>query len=245
MNSRLQNPADRLALQLPDEPRWIETRATLRRAGAQIFGLRENPGLHFVVRHPATGICCVVGTPDTDAIRRAAEHSGIEHSVLSPVEVEVHVQAALRGWRPALATLHSPGRNMPPLEVDGKTVRLFDVASLRQLRGVPDAILEEITLLEVSPIAVAFCRELPVSFCFAAYETETLWDVSIETVAGFQRRGYAARSFAALMPHFTRLGKQPVWGAELENVASRSLALKLGFVPVAELLVWRRSGDDR
>ncbi len=40
-----------------------------------------------------------------------------------------------------------------------------------------------------SPIAAAFADERPVSFCYSGWETETHWDVSIDTLDGYRRRG--------------------------------------------------------
>ena len=76
-----------------------------------------------------------------------------------------------------------------------------------------------------------------VSVCSAAWETETLWDVSVETVSDYRRRGLAAACFIALARWMlAERGKRPVWGAHESNPASLALAASLGFVRESELL---------
>jgi predicted GNAT family acetyltransferase len=81
-------------------------------------------------------------------------------------------------------------------------------------------------------------RDAPVSFCYVAAETESLWDVSIDTLAGHRRRGYAALCAAYLIEHMCEKGKRPVWGAVESNAPSLGLAAKLGFVPVDRVFVF-------
>ncbi len=76
-----------------------------------------------------------------------------------------------------------------------------------------------------------------VSFCYAALPTETLWDVSIDTLAAFRRRGLAAACFALAVETLSKTGRRPVWGAVDSNVASLQLAERLGFRPVDRLAV--------
>ena len=44
---------------------------------------------------------------------------------------------------------------------------------------------------EYSLIAVTFVENQPVSFCYAGAVTESLWDVSIDTLPEHRRHGYA------------------------------------------------------
>ncbi len=81
----------------------------------------------------------------------------------------------------------------------------------------------------------------PVSFCYAADETEGLWDISIDTLEPYRRQGYAARCVSYMVDEMRRRGKEPVWAAEETNLPSMRLAAKLGFVPVDGLLLFRPS----
>ena len=82
----------------------------------------------------------------------------------------------------------------------------------------------------------------PAAFCYVAWETENLWDVSIETLPELRGRGLAALAVSFLFELMREKGKQPVWGAEESNIASMSLAAKLGFEKVDRLAVFFAPG---
>jgi len=65
-----------------------------------------------------------------------------------------------------------------------------------------------------------------------------LWDVSIDTLEPYQRRGHATQAAAFLIEHYRGLGKEPVWGALVSNHASRALAARLGFEEVGSLSIF-------
>lgn len=88
-----------------------------------------------------------------------------------------------------------------------------------------------------SPVAAAFDDGVAVSFCYAGFQTETLWDVSIDTVTRYRRRGHARQVAAFLVAHMRDRGRRPVWGAVEGNRASHALARSLGFVPTDALRV--------
>jgi hypothetical protein len=111
------------------------------------------------------------------------------------------------------------------------------------LQHLPADLLGE--LLDVAdagcPVAAAFDGTLPVSFCYVASETHALWDVSIDTIATHRRKGFAAAAAIHLMYLMKQRGKTAVWGALASNLASRNLALRLGFVEVDRIWVFVRS----
>jgi GNAT superfamily N-acetyltransferase len=83
-------------------------------------------------------------------------------------------------------------------------------------------------------------EQLPVSFCYGGSQTESLWDISIDTLAEYRNRGYAALCVAFLIEDFRRRGLEPVWGAVESNIPSMKLAAKLGFTPVDRLVVFEQ-----
>jgi predicted GNAT family acetyltransferase len=94
------------------------------------------------------------------------------------------------------------------------------------------ALREEVSAArEAGPVMAAFEGTLPVSFCYPHHATERWWDVSIDTVAGHRRRGFAAAAAGALIAHLRGEGREPVWGALDENPASGATARALGFFP--------------
>jgi RimJ/RimL family protein N-acetyltransferase len=74
--------------------------------------------------------------------------------------------------------------------------------------------------------------------CYAGWRTEKWWDVSIDTVEAYRRRGYAARAVRFMIGHMAGLGQAPVWGALESNIASMHLAASLGFVAIDQLAVF-------
>jgi hypothetical protein len=66
---------------------------------------------------------------------------------------------------------------------------------------VPTELVDELSdVAEEGVIVVAaFDGTLPVAFSYVASETETLWDVSIDTVESHRRRGYASAAVLHLM----------------------------------------------
>ena len=109
---------------------------------------------------------------------------------------------------------------------------------------MPPDLLSELRLAALSsPIATGLDGARPVSFCYAASQTESLWDIAIDTLEEYRNFGHAARCVAYMVEYMCRRGKTPVWGAEEWNRASLGLAAKLGFVPVDELVVFHPPHD--
>lgn len=77
------------------------------------------------------------------------------------------------------------------------------------------------------------------SLCTAT-ETETLFDVGIDTLEGYRGRGHAVRCAAFMIAHERARGLRPVWGAMEDNHASQRVAENLGFVTIDRLAVWER-----
>jgi GNAT superfamily N-acetyltransferase len=202
----------------------------------EIFGLDQSGGLSFVVRDTGYPLVSVVGRPPEDAIREAVAGRR-DYEVLVPPEGEGRVTAALPGWERSAATLHLLGDEARLPRVPAGAVRLLEPSELNAMEGVPRNLREEFVMAaRTSPVAASFEGGRPVAFCYAD-RTETLWDVSIDTLEGYRRRGHAARCVAYMIEHLRPL--RPVWGAENTNLASLGLAARLGFVPVDEVLLFR------
>ena len=88
------------------------------------------------------------------------------------------------------------------------------------------------------PMAAAWADGRPVSFCYPVWQTETRWDVSIDTLAPYRRLGLGARAARTLIRHLRGSGRAPVWGALESNSASRTLAARLGFLEAAGIVVF-------
>lgn len=221
-----------LARALPDVPRWVETRSMLLGGECELFGLEGGGDPCFVVRGTGYPLVSVVGRPREAAIQEAVSWRR-DREVIVPPENGEHVAAALPGWEIARAMLHLLRDEDRLPRVPSGTVRLIEPAEIDSIQDLPPDLRSELAAVRWSPIAASFEDGRPVAFCYAD-RTESLWDVAIDTLEGYRRRGHAARCVAYMVEYL-----RPVWGAENTNLASLGLAAKLGFVPVDELLLFR------
>jgi GNAT superfamily N-acetyltransferase len=238
----------RLAHALPDIPRWLYTRSILLSGRCEVLGLEEGGSEpQFVVRdleESEDRSVFVVGRPPADAIREAAKRNGDGGEVFTTPEGASHVLGALPGWPATRATLHLlGGAPRLPRFAEGE-VRPFEMSDLAAVAGdLPEELRSELEAAFTggAPAVAALAEGRPVSFCYAADETETLWDISIDTLERYRRQGHAARCVSYMVEEMRRRGKEPVWAAEETNLPSMRLAAKLGFVPVDELVLFRPS----
>lgn len=206
----------------------------------EIFGLKEDQKPQFVARETGQdpAYASVVGHPTREAIAEAIGRGRKVGEVLAVPENRSHVAAALRGWGSVTAPLHILGEAPCLPNVPEGSVRLVSSLEMVDMESLPPDLHYELKdAVRISPIAATFADGRPVSFCYAGSKTESLWDVSIDTLEGFRNQGYAARCVAFMIRYLRLVGKQPVWCAEETNEASLGLAAKLGFVPVDELVV--------
>lgn len=252
----------RLALtRAPDEPRWIDTRGMLLSGRARVHADPACADAGVLVVVPDSALASVVGHPDPSLIGRTIAALSGDVNVLAQMEDADHVGRALPHWRRRRAIIHVlPAVASWEPEREPNT-RVFTAASAPRLDHVPDGIRRE--LLDALrgrtvsrfvpgalphagplarnvtvPMAAVWADGRPVSFCYPVWQTETLWDVSIETLEAYRRRGFAARAARTMIRYMRRGGRAPVWGALDTNLASRTLAAKLGFVENAGITVF-------
>ena len=230
-----------LATRLPDLPRWVETRGMLLSGRCDLIVPPEPGAADAVVRGTDFGLFCVSGDPPLEALPAAlARHGG--RAVLCAGGRSEELSTILSGWTRSRAVIHALAGEEPSgprVGQAGVRVAMLSGRDAGALSHVPDRLREELsTALGCSHVAAAFVEDLPVAFCYASYETETLWDLSIDTLEGYRRRGLARASSEFLIGHMARHGKRPVWGALDSNAPSIRMAASLGFVPVDTLTVF-------
>ena len=93
--------------------------------------------------------------------------------------------------------------------------------------------------LEHRMVMAGFAEERPVSFASSPWMTEGFADLSIDTLSEHRRQGIGRAAVAALIEYLLEVGKTPVWGATVDNLASLAMAENLGITSVAgELYVY-------
>ena len=284
---------ERLLAELPDIPRWLETRWMLSLGSTELTGLdrvgtasgeggadpisflmgliltsggseaKEDGG--FIVRDPPSGIVSVVGRPAAVAIQEAVARNESGGDVIAQVENADYVDEALSHRRErTTAKLHllldsekmfgpsGPETNMFGLpemddgrgefEIETERAEFLSNVEVTEVEGLSDELRRELTVAALrGPVVGVRVGGRHVSFCHAEVQTETLWDVSIETLEDHRRQGYAEKAVAHLAEHMLHeRNKRPMWGALETNDASLRLAAKLGFRPVDEVAVFER-----
>ena len=225
---------------LPDTPRWVETRDLLAAKSSHVMG--SSDGQAFVVWNDEYGIGSVVGEPDAGAIRNAG--TACPELLAFPDNI-TEVRRVLDDFTAEIATiLEAPAEFA--LDAD-HPCQVIDASRIDLIGDIPASMREELeeAIDDEVEVMAAFDGDRPVSFAYVASETETLWDVSIDTLETHRRRGFAAAVVLALAEVMLKQGKTAVWGAAESNPASLHLALKLGFTPVDKLWVLTRKRSGR
>lgn len=214
-----------IVLDLPDVPRWIEAHGI----AGDPEGWQEGP----VVGHDRAQLIVVTGDADPSAIARLAGERS-HHTILFAIERE-DIAAALRGAgrtteRAILHALPSPDV-LPDLE---GAAPLGDAA----IDHLPPALAEELAWARGrGTVWAAWVDGTPVSFAYAPWRSTKWFDVSVDTLTDARQLGLATIVAAAMIRDERAHGREPVWGADENNVASLRLAKRLGFAQVDELWV--------
>ena len=247
----------------PDLPQWVDTRGMLLSGRATVHapaaGGAGDDGLIVVVRD--TALASVVGRLPAGVIAGVVASMVGDVNVLAQMEDADYVGRALPGWRRRTALVHVlPGHTPWERERDPHA-RVFTRQNAPQFTHVPEALRRELldalkgrtvsrfvpgTLPAAGPfvssvtvpMAAAWEDGRPVSFCYPVWQTETLWDVSIDTLEGYRRRGLGGRAARALIRHMRQMHRAPVWAAIETNAGSRALAARLGFLEAGGIAVY-------
>jgi hypothetical protein len=225
---------------LPDEPACIEARAMLLSGrGHVIWRDRQAVVLHA----PDERLATILGPFRWTAID--AVLAGLGEVEVVARESEFLLAGPLpAGWAAERAVVHAEGEQLAVHRL-GRAVTLFTTSDPPDLRHLPFDLRQELeAALAFSPVAAALDGDVPVSFCYAGWETDSWWDVSIDTLVPWRNRGYAAAASLALMTYMRGRGKRAVWAALESNVPSLCVARRLGFRPVARLMVVTPAGRD-
>ncbi len=228
-----------IADRLPDLHRHVEVRDLLVSGEGEILSLEPGAELAFTLLDEESPCLFIVGEISEASLSAAiAIIRAGSTQVVAPLTYTPRLIEALPGWshsRLIVHALNDPGR-LPAANFDD--VDWVLPTDLR-VQGLPADLLAELESGGAhSPIATARVDGRSVAFCYAGSQTETLWDVAVDTLEPYRRRGYAGRCVAHLARHMAAAGKQPVWQALQDNPASWRLAAKIGFEPIDSLTMF-------
>ena len=204
-----------------DLPRWVEARAML------LAGEEAIPdGRGFLVTDGRLAV--LLG--DARSEPRDAE------TVLIAIEREEVARGfEQRGWLVERALLHT----LPDPDALPEDEGASELPPDADLSHLPEPLAAE--LRRAAQVHAAWVDGLPVSFAYAPWRTERWFDVSVDTVASARQLGLATRVAAAMIRAEREAGREPVWGAGEDNLASLRLAARLGFVACDALWVLTRA----
>jgi hypothetical protein len=233
-------PLPEVAALLPDVPRWVEVRSMLLHGHARLVGSLTTSPPTFIAVYADGDQAAVVGRAPPAAILDVA--STVSEILVSRDDT-AWVKDVLPAWGVEPAILYRRDAALALPVVASSDVRFLAEGEVARLRDLSDELREELHVAErlPVPIAAALDEGRPASFCYAGSITETLWDVSIDTIETCQRRGLATKVVSFLIGYYAARGQQPVWGAYPSNHASVALAARLGFLEMDTLSVFSQS----
>jgi hypothetical protein len=214
--------------ELPDEPRYVEAHGI----AADPASWRRELGAGFALGSDRARLVVVCGDADPGATL-ALVRERPQHTFLAATD---DVAATLRGAgrgvvRALLHTLPDPA-GLPDLE--GAAVLDADAP----LAHVPEALAEELrAALAGGTVWAAWIDGAPVSFAYAPWRSARWFDVSVDTLPAARQLGLGTIVAAAMIRGERAAGREPVWGADEQNLASLRLAHQLGFRAVDALWV--------
>lgn len=217
-----------MTLDLPDVPRWVEAHGI----AASGEGWREDGPGGFAIGHDGARLIVLVGDVDAAAIARAHP----DHALLFPLELAAAVAREGRvAERAILHTLPDPA-SLPdfegavPLDAPPADLPADLAGDLARARGT---------------VWTVWVDDAPVSFAHAVWRSPRWFEVSVDTLPRARQLGLGTIVAAAMIRDERAHGREPVWGADAGNLASRRLAKRLGFEPVDEIGVaapWQHRG---
>ena len=243
--AREERTRQRLAGELPDAPRWLETRGMLLSGRGRLVGRGSEAEGYGVFDDSVVRLLSLVGRPVAAVVREAL--SLRPNAVLVQEEDDAGLRPLLAGFRREIAILHRlpGGIRLRPLAGD-PPCRLLSAEATGWLERWPEAQRRELgaALALGLPMAGAVIGEDVAAVCYGCYETETLWDISIDTRAEHRRCGLASSSVRFLAGHQASRGLEPAWGAVESNRPSLTMAARLGFQPVERFIVYEPEGSS-
>ena len=214
-------------MKLPDLPRFVETNDLLAYEGSVVRGTDTD----FVVFSEEDDIGSIVGRPNDEHLARAAVVSELlcfDDNIDALRDLEV-----FSAFHKQPATIFEARTPLGDPEHPVRDLKFDDLKHVGDLKEELEDALED----SGHPVVCALDGETPVAFAYVASKSGLYWDISIDTLEGHRRRGFAMSAVRGLASHMEGI---PVWGAAQDNLASFHLAKKLGFVEVDSLWVMSR-----
>ena len=206
-------------IELPDLPRWVEANGIAGDPAHWCVALGDG----FALGHDAMRLIVIAGEASPRALAELVARYP-QHVLL----VERADLAPRPAQRAILHTLPDPGA-LPDLE---------GAAPLPADAPLPTALADELTWAKTHGTVWTTALDGALAcFAYAPWRSTKLFDISVDTLPGARQLGLATITAAAMIRDERAQGREPVWGADENNVASLRLAARLGFVASDEIWV--------
>lgn len=223
---------------LADLPRWVETRDLLE-YGDFLHYEEQDPG-QFVIAASADEFGSVVGRPNLTQIQKAA--AMCTEILAFPDNID-HVRQALPDWSAESVRVHIAPEGIKEVSIDNAEYRILNAGEVATFDHLPEDLLQEFKEVDEDsrPICAVFTDATAVAFCYPTSHSETLWDVSVDTLEEHRGNGFAGLAFIGMAELMRKQGLAPQWCAVEGNPASWKVANKLGFQQVDTIWLLTKS----
>lgn len=223
-------------IEVDDIPKWVEVNDLLATGAAETIVLNGSGENHFAVLDPLEETLFVFGTITRQSIDWLNYHSNRFSKIIMEEDQKPGILAPFMNWTvKSLGVFTNDSSKLEPISQPHR-VGLVDHEMIAGA-GLDDELKTELlSSLARSPVFATFIDERPVSFCYAASQSARFWDVSVDTLVEFRRRGCAQQCVLHAMNYMALQGKQVVWQAFEDNVPSWNLAGRVGLIQTARLL---------
>ena len=225
---------------LPDVPKWVEPKDSLSAGDADVFQFEEGDVENVAVLDRTEDTLFVVGRLTSHEFDKMANLLGRCTSLIVEIGQNDDILTRLHGWRSKnILVFTSPSS----LSLSSETISNVKFLNKEEIirAGLANGLkVELLEALKSSEIAASYSEGKPVAFCYAASQSQKYWDVSVDTLPEYRRKGHAKRCALFMMSYMQSKGKEVVWQSFDDNPSSWNLAKSIGLIQTDRLTYCER-----
>jgi GNAT superfamily N-acetyltransferase len=120
----------------------------------------------------------------------------------------------------------------PDREIEIILLEEEEIPSLYENKWFPNALGHANNPLRPRVLAMlAKCEGALAGLAAASIDCDTMWQIGVDTLPGYRRRGIAKATVSALTQAIFKRGKLPYYSTYISNIASKRVAFSLGYCP--------------
>ncbi len=147
-----------------------------------------------------------------------------------PLKYEAEYLGILEQNKPIKSIRSGPAYTLPELPPTENTVQITAHNAPLVKKHFPYTV----EILDFrSPVITMIEDEIAVAVCFSARKTQTVAEAGVFTVEGYRKKGYAYKVVRDWAIAIRKMGIEPIYSTSYDNIASQSIANKLGAIQFA------------